>query len=72
MMNSLYQVNAIGKHKKYYVIAVSAEQAIASAYGHWLRENIKNVNEFQPDFDAKVVDLDDFDAPTILSVMEDD
>ena len=71
-MNSLYQVNAIGKHKKYYVIAVSAEQATASAYGYWLRENIENVNEFQPDFDAKVVDLDNFDAPTILSVMEEE
>ncbi|MCC4412402.1 hypothetical protein LMB83_10945 [Limosilactobacillus reuteri] len=69
-MNKLYQVNVIGKSKRYYVIAISAEQAIASAYSHWLRENIKNVNEFQPDFDAKAVDLDDFDTPTTLPVME--
>ncbi len=70
-MNNLYKVDVIGKSRFYLVIAVSAEQAIASAYGHWLRENIKNVNEFQPDFDAKAIDLDDIDAPTILQVTED-
>lgn len=71
-MNNLYQVNVVGTNQSYLVVAVSAEQAIASAYGYYLKENINNVTKIPPDFDAKTVGLDDFDAPTLLSVMEDD
>lgn len=67
-MKNIYQVEVIGTNRKYYIVAMSAEQAIASAGAYEFEYYQGSDHELE----AVLINPDSYDAPTMLLRIEED